>query len=169
MKKLINVLIVIIFCVISLAGFSQHLSLNELIKLHKNKTEINEELLYKKGFIFYDSEYDSQNQTTKLTWQNKQNKDEYFIKECSKLFINECDQVTYITSNLSYFNLLKNNLKLSLNKFLYSGTNEAGVLSHNYLIPGPLQATFSTIPLNNGKIKNVYVLVLKKMEFKIEE
>lgn len=99
MKKSIEGLIVIIFLAISHAGFSQHLSLNELIKLHKNKTEINEELLYKKDFIFYDSEYDSQNQTTKLTWQNKQNKDEYFIKECSKLFMNECNQVTYMTSN----------------------------------------------------------------------
>jgi hypothetical protein len=83
--------------------------------------------------------------------------------------MNECNQVTYMTSNLSYFNLLKNNLKLSLNKFLYSGTNEAGVLSHHYLIPGPLQATFSTIPLKNGKIINVYVLVIKQMDIKVED
>ena len=71
-----------------------------------------------------------------------------------------------MTTSLNHFNSIKSNMKLSFNKFMYSDTNENGVLSHHYLIPGPLEATFSTIPYNSG-IK-VYVLEIKKMNVTVE-
>lgn len=148
--------------------FSQHLTFQDLKNLYHENTERNSTILYEKGFVFKNSKKDI-NKLEQLLWMYNRDgsntSSEYFTKDCTNLFLNKCEKVTYMTSSEKHFVALKKSMQLNFYKFLFSNTNENGVLSHQYLIPGPITATFSTIPLN----PRVYVIELEYLEVKEEK
>lgn len=164
----------IFFITLSFAGisqysFSQHLKFNDLVALYKGSVAQNDEYLRNKYFVLKSSEKDEINKSTELTWMynrpgsNSSTSNEYFIKTCASLFKGECDKVTYMTTDANHFTNLKSGMNQSFNKFLFSETNDYGVLSHHYLIPGPIDAIFKTIPRSETVSTSVYVLEFKKM------
>ena len=162
-----KILIIFICLLISQKLFSQHLTFNDLLNLYKSNTEKNDEILLKKGFEFTNTQNDIENKVSTLNWTYQKSKNEFFIKECSNLFLNKCGLITYMTTDLNHFIVLKNSMKSMTNTFLYTNTNENGILSHHYLIPGPLEAIFSTIPISSANSIKVYILDLKKMDVKM--
>jgi hypothetical protein len=156
------------------SGFSQHLLYNDLLSLYNNNTEENEGLLNKKGFSFQNSKKDREAETTLITWIfSKQGVDngfsnEFFTKECTSVFMNNCEKIAYYLTDEKHFDKLKSSMKLNFYKFLFSDTNDNGVLSHYYLIAGPIQVRFCTIPKSEQLTTKIYVIELKKVEITVE-
>ena len=169
-KSKITICLFLNIFLVNYTGFSQHLSYNDLLSLYKNNTEQNEELLNKKGFVFMNSEKDDKTKSDIITWLFKKPgrsddfSNEYFIKECSSLFMNHCENITYYLTDAIHFGKLKSTLKSMTYKFLVSNTNENGVLSHYYLIPGPTEVKFSTIPNSDKLGTKVFAVGLRKIE-----
>lgn len=159
MKNILLVAFVISIRVVS----AQHLTFNDLLLIYKSNIESCDELLIQKRFVIYNSETKEKND---ITWTYKRTSSEYIIKNCSSIFFNDCDGITYMTSDLNCYNKHRQNMKSELYKYLVSTTNENGVLSHHYLGEGPLEYIFSTIPTNSELKVNVFTIEIKKMDIK---
>ena len=173
-KLKITICLFLIIFLTSYSGYSQHLSFNDLLSLYKNNTEQNEELLNKKGFTYKNSEKNDEIKSDIITWlfkkpgKSDEFSNEYFTKECSSVFMNNCEKISYYLKDATHFNNLKSSMKSNFFKFIYSSTNDNGVLSHYYLIAGPIQVRFCTIPKSSKLATKVYAVELKKIEISVE-
>lgn len=174
-KSKITICLFLNIFLVNYSGNSQHLSYNDLLSLYKNNTEQSEELFNKKGFVFKNSEKDGETKSDIITWFFKKPgsrddfSNEYFFKECSSLFMNHCEKVSYYMTDAIHFGKLKSSMKLNFYKFLYSNTNNNGVLSHYYLIAGPIEVRFCTIPRSGELGTKVFAVELRKIEFTEEK
>ncbi|WP_395767818.1 hypothetical protein [Aquirufa sp.] len=148
-----NIKYIITLCIILIAPYcySQHLNFQDLQILYNGNTDENSTILYDRGFVYSNSKKNP-DKSEQITWMFKKpdsnSLNEYFFKNCSSLFSNKCEKIIYTTSSEKHFISLKKSMQTGINKYLTSKTNENGVLSLYYMIPGPLIAKFSTIPLN---------------------
>jgi hypothetical protein len=179
-KKTVLVIFLVSIFFFNKSVFSQHLSYNDILTLYKSNSEENETFLSKKGFTFSKSEKDDATNKTSITWMyrrpgvNNSSSNEYIIKDCSNLFQGDCESITYYTASEVHFNILKNTMKAKFYKFIYSDTNEYGVLSHHYLIPaaglpGPTEAIFKTIPKTENLPSKVFVLIFRKVKVEVKD
>jgi hypothetical protein len=162
-----NIKYIITLCIIFIAPYcySQHLNFQDLQILYNGNTDENSTVLYERGFVYYNSKKDP-DKSEQITWMFKKTdsntSSEYFFKNCSSLFLNKCEKITYMTTSEKHFISLKKGMQTGINQYINSNTNGKGVLCLNYLIPGPLLAKFSTIPLN----PRVFTVEIEFMEIK---